>query len=192
MSLVNEPAKETPVAPDLSYLKGDDSTAANMIADVKAKVEHMKRLQLDMIAAEAQYEHAKELFEKYKATVVVTAMTNAGVFHLQDENGNFVKLESKYYCNPNKNDADRLTIEKWLKSIQADHLLKHQAIVSAEQMEKLREEDIPFADKTDINTNSLKAFLLDALGYKGGVAKLKLSDIPDCVHFTVQQEVVTG
>ena len=39
------------------------------------------------------------------------------------------------------------------------------------------------SSKNDINTNSLKAFLMDGLGLKGGVQKFTVEDIPACIHF---------
>jgi hypothetical protein len=150
----------------------------------------MKRLQLDMVAAEAAYHHARDEYERYKSTVVIATFVNAGIEQIQDDDGNIVKLESKFYLKPNKNDDDRIIIENWLKANGGEHLLKHEAHVSAEQIDKLKEADIPFADKTDVNTNSLKAHILDLLGYKkGGIARIKLEDIPDCFHFVVAQEL---
>ena len=177
---------------DLSHLS-DASVASGFIADVKEKIKEMRKLELAMIAAEANFKDAKERFETYKATVVVASFTSAGIEQIQDENGNFVKLESKYYCNPNKNDEDRLAISKWLQANGGDHLLKHEGKVSADQYAKLEEHGIPYADKIDVNTNSLKAHLLDILGFKkGSMRRISLTDIPDCIHFVVAQEVVTG
>jgi len=181
-------------ARDLSHLFSENApVASSFIADVKDKIRVMRQLELDMISAEAVYKNAKEKFEEYKATVVVASFTSAGIEQIQDENGNFIKLECKYFCNPNKNDEDRLKISAWLKANAGEHLLKHEGKVEASQFSKLTEHGIPFADKIDVNTNSLKAHLLDLLGFKkGSTRRISLTDIPECIHFVVAQEVVTG
>ena len=177
---------------NLSHLE-DASATGNFIADVKNKIAHMKSLELKMIEAEANYKEAKHVYEDYKATTVVAAFTSAGIEQIQDESGNFIKLESKYYLNPNKNDEVRMVISAWLKAHDGAHLLKHEGKVSSEQFSKLDNAGIPYADKIDVNTNSLKSHILDLLGYKkGSMARIALTDIPECMHFVAIQEVVTG
>jgi len=189
--LLNKEVEAT-AAIDLSHLQSTPA-ASGFISDVKDKVKEMRRLELAMISAEAAFKMAKETYEQYKATVVIASFVSAGIEQIQDDNGNFVKLESKYYCNPNKNDSDRLVISNWLKANGGEHLLKHEGKVSADQYDRLKDAGIPFADAIDINTNSLKAHLLDILGYKKGcMQKIALTDIPECVHFTIMQEVVSN
>jgi hypothetical protein len=194
MSLMNgRGEQEMPSAPpDTSHLEGI-SAAGTLVADIKAKIAVMRQLEMDMIGMEAAYKEAKKEFENYKASVVVAAMVNAGVSNIQDEHGNFVRLESKFYCNPNKNDEDRIKISDWLKSVGGEHLFKHEGKVSVEQYPKLQEAGIPFADKIDVNTNSLKSFLKEGLGYTpGSMVRFSLNDIPECIHFVVAQDVVSG
>jgi len=179
-------------APDLSFLQGV-SAASDVIAEVKAKVKHMRELEVDMLNKQLIAQQASKDYEDYKATVVLTSMTSAGLNSIEDDEGNFVKLETKFYCNPNKNDLDRAKIVAWLNSMGGDFLVKKQGIVAAEQLDMMRNAGIPFDEKSDMNTNSLKAFLKDLLGYnKGGVAKIQIEDIPDQIHFVISPEVVTG
>lgn len=187
MSLLsNEQQDEAP-----AYLSNPDvSQTTAFMKDVLEKIKVMRKLEFKAIELQEQADKAKQDYEKYKASTVVAAMTSAGVYTLQDENGLTIKLENNYFLQPNKNDADRKLIAEWLKKQGGDHLLKHQGIVPEGELEKLKAANIPFDDKTDVNTNSLKAFLLDALGVKkGGVAKIKLEDIPECMHFVVAQDV---
>jgi len=175
---------------DLSHLE-NLSAAGSLVADLKQKIAHMRQLELKAVELEAAFKEAQRAYEEYKAKVVVAAMVNAGVSKLQDEQGNSITLKSNYYLNPNKNDQDRAIIAAWIKKYQGDHLLKHHAEVDGALIDKLKETGVPFADKTDVNTNSLKSFLIDLLGYKGGLARIQLTDIPDCMHFVVEQEVVS-
>lgn len=190
MALMNDQTKQEDQAPDFLM---DQTVSSAMIADVKEKVKILKLLYAKMLGAEAAYKHAQEEYEHYKATVVIAAMTNTGMTVLQDDEGNFIKLESKYYCQPNKNDEDRLKIQAWLKEQGAEDLFKHEGLVDAAQYKKLEENGIPFADKIDVNTNKLKAWLMDQCGFKkGSVARIALTDIPECIHFDVKQEVIVG
>lgn len=180
---------------DTSYMmNAEQSTAAAQImADLKAKITTLRNMEKDMNEAKAKYEWLAQQYEHYKSKVVITAMQSTGYTHLQDDAGNFVKLENKYYLNPNKNEADRKIIEAWLKEHDGEHLLKHKAEVPGGEIDKLRELDIPFDDKIDVNTNSLKSFLLDQLGYKkGGQARINIEDIPECMHFVAAQDLVAG
>ncbi len=181
------------MAEDLSFLEAanDGAAASALIADVASKVATMRQLERRMVEAEAVFEEAKKQFEQYKATTVVAAFTNAGISQLQDTEGHMIRLDTKYYCNPNKNDEDRAKIAAWLTSIGGQFLLKHEGKVDGAQLDKLREAGIPFADKTEVNTASLKAFLKGQLGLNGGTAQLKMEDIPDCVHFVTAFDIVT-
>lgn len=170
-----------------------EQSAADFIKDVKAKVEIFRELQLKFLKAEHLYQEALKEMQHYRDTVLVASMQAAGCYQVEDEQGNFVKLERKYYVSPNKNDADQKTLTDWLKKQKAEFLIKTQAIVEQDSLEELRKTKIPHMEKTNVNTNSLKAFLLNWIGVKGGgIAQGKLEDVPACVHFTCIPEVVTN
>jgi hypothetical protein len=116
-------------------------------------------------------------------------MFNAGVSSLDLITGGRLSYEHKYYCQPNKNAADKNVIADWLRQHGGEHLIKDQAYVDGALIDKLKESGIPYIEKDDINTNSLKAFIKDKLGGQGGgTQQLTLEDIPACIHF---QEVST-
>ncbi len=52
------------------------------------------------------------------------------------------------------------------------------------QIENLKKSDVPYVEKWDMNTNSLKAWIKSQLGADGGEAQFSIQDIPDCVHFS--------
>lgn len=181
---------------DLAYLEEANETsktdAAAFIADIKQKLAIMQEYNGKMLKLEMEYNEAKKDFEHYKSSVVIPAMQASGIHALEDDNGNLVKLERSYHCSPNKGDADQQKIIEWLKQQNGDFLLKTKAIVEQEALDKLRAAGIPHVEKSDINTQSLKAFFLDWLGLKGGIAKGRMEDIPACAHFTMTQEVVVN
>jgi len=168
----------------------ESSSATEVIKDVRDKVRTMIELEAKMMEAELIFKEAKKRYEHYKDTVVITSMTNAGIYSLEDMYGNIIKLEQKFYCSPNKNLEDQQIMNDWLKEHGGEYLTKHSAEVDEQGMEQLLQSDIPFIKVTSINTNSLKSFLKDLLGYNGGIAKIDLDDIPSCFHFYIKHEVV--
>ena len=85
-------------------------------------------------------------------------------------------------------EADKKIIADWLRANGGDYLIKHDASVAAQDMEKLDAQGIPYIENTSVNTTSLKAFIKDKLGVTTGVQQITVDDIPKCVHF---QEVTT-
>ena len=160
---------------DLSYLEvGDqDKKVLKNLADMG---ERLKTLRLNMLNKEAEYEH-------FANVILPQEMFSVGLTSLTLANGGQINVQHKYYCQPNKNDADRKTMSDWLRKNQGEHLIKSIANVDAADVDKLKDSGIPFTEKNDINTNSLKAFLMDGLGLKGGVQKFTVEDIPACIHF---------
>ena len=87
-----------------------------------------------------------------------------------------------------ENAEDRKKIVEWLRAHNGDHIIEHDATVSADDMDKLSANDIPFIENTVVNTQRLKSFLKDGIGATTGVQQFTIEDIPACVHF---QEVTT-
>ena len=115
-------------------------------------------------------------------------MFSAGVDSIGLSSGGSLKVKRNFYCQPNKNPEDRKKIVEWLRANGGGHLVKHDASVSAEDMDKLEQNGIPFVENTNVNTTSLKAFLKDKIGATTGVQQITLEEIPACIHF---QEVTT-
>jgi hypothetical protein len=167
---------------DLSYLEvGDqDKKVLKNLADMG---ERLKTLRLNMLNKEAEFEQAKKEYEHFANVILPQEMFSVGLTSLTLANGGQINVQHKYYCQPNKNDADRKTMSDWLRKNQGEHLIKSIANVDAADVDKLKDNGIPYTEKNDINTNSLKAFLMDGLGLKGGVQKFTVEDIPACIHF---------
>jgi hypothetical protein len=178
---------ECPPEGDLSYLILEDDK--QVLGNLKVMADHLKELANRVMEAEAVYKQAQEEYDNYRYKVLPTAMLSAGVQSLQTSDGHCMEIKNKFYCNPNKNDADRIKIGQWLVKHGAGHLIKKQAVVDGTQLDVLREAGVPYVEKWDMNTNSLKAFLKSGLGIGGGVAQFSLGDIPDCIHFTQIDEV---
>lgn len=174
---------------DLSYLDTGISTEdKGVLKNLSAMGEQLKNLQLKMLEAQAAADAAKKEYEHYANVIIPQEMFSAGVESIGLSSGGSLKVKRNYYCQPNKNDEDRKKIVKWLRENGGGHLVKHDASVSADDMEKLEANGIPFVENTSVNTTSLKAFLKDKLGVTTGVQQITVEDIPACIHF---QEVTT-
>lgn len=167
---------------DLSYLSVD-SKDKKVLKNLSKMGEHLFELRKNMLAKEAEYEQSKKEYEHFANVILPQEMFSVGLTSMTLANGGQINVQHKYYCQPNKNDADRKIMTDWLKEHQGEHLIKAIANVDKADIDKLKEQNIPFTEKTDVNTNALKAFLTDGLGLKGGVQKFTVEDIPACIHF---------
>ena len=178
------------MADDLDYLTEysiaqSDKTVLKNLSEMGEK---LKELQLNMLKAQAEAERAKKEFEHYANVIIPQEMFSAGIDSISLVSGGSLKVKRNFYCQPNKNAEDRKKIVDWLRANGGDHLVKHDASVSAADMDKLEANGIPFIENTSVNTTSLKAFLKDKLGVTTGVQQIDIKDIPECIHF---QEVTT-
>ena len=174
------------------YLKINE-TDKGVLKNLSEMGEQLKQLKLNMLAAEAAAETAKKAYEHYANVVIPQEMFSAGVDSISLTTGGKLSLKHNFYCQPNKNAEDRAKIVKWLRENGGGHLVAHNATVSAEDMDKLAADNIPFIENTEVNTASLKAFLKDKIGATTGVQQLEIADIPAYIHFyevtTVDLEV---
>ena len=174
---------------DLSYLDtGITTEDKGILKNLSAMGEKLKELQLAMIAAQAEAERTKKEFEHYANVIIPQEMFSAGVDSIGLASGGALRVKRNFYCQPNKNAEDRAKIVAWLRANGGGHLVKHDASVAAEDMDKLEQNGIPFIENTNVNTTSLKAFLKDKIGATTGVQQITVDQIPECIHF---QEVTT-
>lgn len=178
------------MAEDLSYLEntGINQQDHSILKNLSQMGEKLKELQLKMIEAQAEADRTKKEFEHYANVIIPQEMFSAGVDSIGLASGGSLKVKRNFYCQPNKNAEDKAIIAKWLRENGGGHLVKHDASVSAEDMDKLKDNGIPFIENTSVNTTSLKAFIKDKIGATTGVQQIKPEDIPACIHF---QEVTT-
>ena len=150
--------------------------------------EQLKKLKEKQLAAEAAAENAKKEFEHYANVIIPSEMHSCGVNSISLASGGSLSIKHNFYCQPNKNAEDRKKIVEWLRAHNGGHIIEHDATVSADDMDKLSANDIPFIENTVVNTQRLKSFLKDGIGATTGVQQFTIEDIPACVHF---QEVTT-
>lgn len=177
------------MAEDFSYLgSGIVEQDKGVLKNLSQMGEKLKELQIRMLEAQTIADQAKKEYEHFANVIIPQEMFSAGVDSIGLTSGGSLKVKHNFYCQPNKNPEDRKKIVDWLRANGGGHLVKHDASVSAEDMDKLEQNGIPYVENTNVNTTSLKAFLKDKIGATTGVQQITVDDIPECIHF---QEVTT-
>ena len=169
------------------YLKFEQDDK-HVLKNLSQMGEQLKELKQKMFEAEAAADMAKKAYEHYAKVVIPSEMFAAGVDSISLASGGTLAVKKNFYCQPNKNEADRKRIVEWLRANGGDYLVDHTATVSAEDMKQLEDKGIPYIEETSVNTNKLKSFLKDKVGASTGVQQIAIEDIPECIHF---QEVIT-
>jgi len=172
---------------EFDYLNVDtsDKQVLKRLSDMG---EQLKQLKVKQLAAEEAAVQAKKEYEHYAHVVLPAEMRACGVDSISLSTGGTMSIKHNFYCQPNKNEADRKIIADWLRAHGGAHLIVHDATVSADDMDKLDAEGIPYIENATVNTASLKSFLKEGIGATSGVQQFTIEDIPACVHF---QEVNT-
>lgn len=173
----------------LDYLdQAIEQSDKTVLKNLSQMGEKLKELQLKMLEAQTLADQAKKEYEHYANVIIPQEMFSAGVDSIGLSSGGSLKVKRNFYCQPNKNPEDKKKIVEWLRANGGGHLVKHDASVAAEDMDRLQKNGIPFIENTSVNTTSLKAFLKDKIGATTGVQQIAVEDIPACIHF---QEVTT-
>ena len=170
---------------DYLTFKNEDK---KVLSNLSQMGEQLKALKVKQLEAEAAAEQAKKEYEHYANVIIPQEMFSAGIDSLSLASGGTLTIKHNFYCQPNKNDADRKKIVEWLRANGGGHIVEHDATVAAEDMEKLEADGIPFIENTSVNTARLKSFIKDGIGATTGVQQFTIDDIPACIHF---QEVTT-
>jgi hypothetical protein len=174
---------------NLDFLSEPEETAPQLLKEIKDKAQHLVNLYRVMTEAEEAYEAAKKAYEMYAYITLPNEMKLNGISLIQTTGGDAVRINTKYYCSPNKNETDRAEIREWLRGRGGDSLIKERLIVPQSAFEQLKASGIPFDEDSEVNTNSLKAWIKGELGASGrGIATLSIEDIPKCIHFMERDE----
>lgn len=175
--------------PDLSYLDEDVQVSGTLLQSIQVNVKKLRELQWKMMEAEEAYKKAKDEYEKYARGDLPQMLHMNGLDSMLLDDGTRINVVTKTNCSINKNDADRANVAKWLREHDAAELVKSKCIVPSSQKEKLEQYGIIHQEETSMNTNSVKAFILDQLGQKGNVATITKEELPHGINFFQFDEV---
>jgi hypothetical protein len=170
---------------DYLSIKSEDKQVISNLAEMG---EQLKALKIAAEEAAVNAERAKKAYEHYANVIIPQEMFSAGINSISLKTGGTLSIKHNFYCQPNKNAEDRKKIVEWLRANDGGHIIEHDASVSAEDMDKLDKNGIPYIENTSVNTAKLKSFIKDGIGATTGVQRFTIDDIPACIHF---QEVTT-
>ena len=162
---------------------------ANLMAQIKEHVKTLRQKQWAMMEAEEALKKATDDYNNYSRTVMPDLFKMNGLDMLQMEDGSIVRVTTKTTCSINKNDADKANVAKWLREHNGESLVKSECICPSSQMAALKANGIIFEETTTMNTNAVKAFLLDQLGQKGSPATITKEELPKGLNFYQYDEM---
>lgn len=156
---------------------------ANLMAQIKDHVAELRKRQWAVMEAEEALRKAQASYDDYSQHVLPDLFKMNGLDMLQMEDGAIVRVITTTRCSINKNDADKQNVAKWLREHNGETLVKSECICPSSQLEALKKAGIIYEEETTMNTNAVKAFLLDQLGQKGSPAVITKEDLPKGLNF---------
>ena len=156
---------------------------SNLMSLIQEHVKKLRELQWKMLEAEEAFKAAEKQYLDYSRNVMPDLFKLNGLDALRMEDGSIVRVVTKTQCSINKNETDRNNVAKWLREHNASSLVKSECIVPASQVEKLKAASIVYEEEMSMNTNSVKAFILDQLGQKGSPATITKEELPKGLNF---------
>lgn len=161
-----------------------------LMAQVKEQVNYMRGLKDRMDAAEANYKAAKDAYDLFAQKTLPDLFKLNGLSAVADDDGHIYAVETVTHCAINKSDADKKNVIQWLRDHDAGSLVQSECIVPVSQVDKLQANNITYEENTSVNTNSVKSFLLGALGQKESPATISVDDLPKGLNFFQFDQVV--
>lgn len=156
---------------------------ANLMAQIKEHVKVLRQKQWAMMEAEEAFKKAEADYLNYSRTVMPDLFKMNGLDLLKMDDGSIVRVVTKTTCSINRNDADRANVAKWLREHNGEDLVKSECIVPTSQKEKMEAAGVIYQEETTMNTNAVKAFLLDQLGQKDSPAMITKEELPKGLNF---------
>lgn len=170
----------------------DDVTVeqtSNLMAQIQEHVKKLRALKWKMLEAEEEFKRCEAEYTEFARNVMPDLFKMNGMDALLTDDGHKVQVVTKTQCSINKNTKDRNNVADWLHKHGGAELVKTEFIVPPSQREKLMNSGITYEEETTMNTNQVKAFLLDQLGQKGNPAMITKEDLPKGLHFFQFDEV---
>lgn len=156
---------------------------AGLMAQIQSHVKELRARQWAVEEAEEALRKAQASYDEYSQKVMPDLFKMNGLDMLKMEDGSIVRVITTTRCSINKNDADKQNVAKWLREHNGESLVKSECICPSSQLQALKNAGIIYQEETTMNTNAVKAFLLDQLGQKGSPAVISKEDLPKGLNF---------
>lgn len=162
---------------------------SNLMKQIQEHVAKLKKLKWDVELATEALKKAEEAYDDFSQHVLPDLFKMNGLDMLRTDDGAIVRVITTTRCSINKNDADKQNVAKWLREHNGESLVKSECICPSSQLQALKNAGIIYQEETTMNTNAVKAFLLDQLGQKGSPAVITKEDLPKGLNFYQYDEM---
>lgn len=156
-------------------------------AQLKESMDELLKRKRVLEDCEYALEKAKKAYDEYNKKVVAELMHNNGLEEVKLSSGLTAQVKTKTYASVNREKIAQ--VADWLEKNDGGHLIKKDITVGEQYMLELEAMQIPFKKNMNVNTTSLKAFLLDKMGQKGGYAYINPDSLPEGISF-FQEDVI--
>lgn len=157
---------------ELSFLENPEQTGT-MMKQLQTAAATLKRLEFDMMVAEEEYNKAKAQFLAFATKELPDLFLSQGVNTVALEGGGAITIKTHTKASIKKGKEQ--SVLDFLRERQAGHLLKERLVVSQNDYEALKKSGIPFEEESNVNTISLKAYVLDEMAQ----GNLSAEDLPE-------------
>lgn len=147
---------------DTSWLDNVDVDRTAM-SEVKKSITKWRELYRAMFQAQAAYEKAKEKYETFVADEMIRKLRTNGMESITLEDGTVVSVCTNTKCSQVKDKQLRKNVAAWLKERGMESMVKEELIVMPSNKAALDKLGIAYDENTDVNTNSLKAYILSEM-----------------------------
>lgn len=167
----------------------DDVEVKPFMEEVNQQVQHLTKLKWAVEEATEALKQAETAYDKFVKETFCQVFRANGLESLVLADGRRINVVTKTTCSINKNDKDKANVANWLREHNGAELVKAELHVTPEHKSELDAMGIPNEETTTMNTNAVKAFLLDQLGQKGSPAQISIDELPKGINFYQYDDV---
>lgn len=148
---------------------------------LEQEVEKLRQLKFEMDSAESVFNAARHAYADY-VQHFTSSLTANGLSSLTTSDGSIIEVVDKVRCSVKKEKMRELC--EWLRGRGMGNMVSSHLEVPASFSTILDEKGVPFDEKVDVNTNSVKAYV------KGELERGELEEVPDMLSWYAYSEVV--
>lgn len=169
-----------------NFLDTVSQTDPMLLQQVRNDCDKLLQLKFQMEMAEENFKKAQKAYVDFATKQLPEKFKANGIDILGCGNVN-IRITTKTRASILKGKDDGATskanIAKWLRERGYDEYIKEQLIVPQSQLDACKAAGISFQEDMDINTNKLKALVIDLLGQNGSPALINKDEIPEGLSF---------
>lgn len=174
------------------WMEAEKTALEPVMEQLRKQSETLRELEFAMMAAEDAYEQAKARFTEYATKTLPQLYLDNGIDSLTLSDGKTIRIATKTRASilkgADNGKTSKALIGKWLREHDGENLITSTITVDEQAKPMLNKVGIPYSEDMDINTNSLKAFIVGALGQSGSPATITMDDLPKGLSFYQWQQ----